>query len=506
MRSKKAAINASISVIYEILKIVSAFLIPRLILQSFGSDTNGITQSVSQFIGYVSLLTAGVGSVTTAALYLPLSQNNKNEVSSIVNATQSFLRKITRIFLIALVVFAVVFPFFIKEFDYFFTFSLVLILGIGTFANYYFGLAYRMVLEADQKQYVNIIIQAVLLIVQTITSVLLMNSGASIHVVQIVSALIFAINPIFIFFYVGKKYAINKKTDPNFKAIDQRWDAFGHQVADFVSNNTGLLLLTIFSNLKEVSVYSVYILVLNGIKMVIISIITGTTSAFGNMFAKKETEAIRRNLKLYEFVLHSLSIILYTSMAFLITSFIDIYTINIIDADYHRPLFGYLLAAIGFFHATRLPYESLAKAAGHFKQTRTGAIIEAVLNVVLSVSLIIPFGMNGVAIGALVATIYRTIQYGFYSSKKLIDRNLKVIAKRFLVSALNIIVIAAIVIFIPLKLPSTYFEWIVNGLIVTAVGITITIFFSLVFYYEDFINLIRIMKRTLSHKKLKINQ
>lgn len=500
MRSKKASINAITSIIYELIKIISAFLLPRLVLQSFGSNTNGINQAVSQFISYISLLTAGIGGVTTAALYKPIEEKNNEKISGIVNATEKFLRNVSKIFLVSLVLFAVLFPFFIVEFDYVFTFSLVLILGIGTFANYYFGLTYRMILNADQKHYIDTVIQIILTTIQTVVSVVLINNKASIHTVQLFSTLIFMINPIFIYVFVKKRYNINKLVEPDFEAIDQRWDTFAHQIANFVNNNIDLVLLTAFVNLKEVSVYTVYMLVFNGLKMTIYSLTTGIQAAFGNMFAKGEIYSVKRNVKLFEFFIHSISIILYSSMALLIISFVDLYTVNIIDANYHRPIFGYLLSSVGLFLALRIPYQAVTRAAGHFRQTRNGAILEAVLNIVLSISLVIPFGMNGLIIGTLAATVFRTIQYGIYSSKNLLNRSLMVMVKRYLISIFNIGIIVLIVHLIPLRTPDNYFHWIINGIIVSGIATLITILISLLFYYDDFKNtinfILRVFKRT----------
>lgn len=506
MRRKKAVINVTTSITFEIIKIISAFLLPRLILQSFGSNTNGINQAVTQFISYISLLTAGIGSVTTASLYKPIADNNINKISGIVNATEKFVRNISKIFILALVIFSLVFPFFIKEFNYLFTFSLVLILGIGTFANYYFGLTYRMILNADQKQYINTSLQIILTIIQTSVAIVLMKYNATIHAVQLSSAIIFMINPIFIYIFVKNKYKINKLVEPNFDAINQRWDAFSHQIANFVNNNTDLLLLTLFTNLKEVSVYSVYLLVVNGINLTINSVTIGIQSAFGNMFAKGESKSITKNFKLFEFFLHSISIVLYTSMALLIVSFVGLYTQNIFDANYHRPTFAYLISIVGFFVAVRIPYETLTKAAGRFKETRNGSILEAVLNIVLSISLVIPFGMNGLIIGTIIATIFRTVQYGVYVSKNLLNRSLTVIIKRYIVSVINISVIVLVVYYIPLQVVNSYFDWIVNGLIVTGIGTVITIIFSLIFFNEDFFNMLNFILRMLEGIKNSIKK
>src|SRR5690554_2606211 len=500
MRSKKAVLNVVISLLFELVTIISAFLLPRLVLNSFGSATNGITQAVSQFIGYISLIAAGVGSVTVASLYRPIANKDIGKVSSIIKATEIFMRKVSRIFIGGLIVFAIVFPIFvIEEFDYFFSLSLVIILGIGTFGNYYFGITYRMVLNADQKQYIFKIVKIIVLIIHTTVAVILINLGATIHIVKLASSLIFLINPVFVYIYVRKVYKLDKFAKPDFTAIKQRWDAFAHQIANFVNNNTDLIILIIFTNSREVSVYSVYYLIFNGIRALVLSMITGTTSAFGNMFAKGEIKTVEKNLKLYEFLLHSISVIIYTSMAILITSFIDLYVKGVTDVNYHRPLFGYIISAIGFFVAVRIPYQAVTNAAGHFKQTRNGAIVEVILNITISLVLVIPLGMIGLAIGTLSATIFRTIQYGLYSSRNIVKRSTWIIIRRYFISILNVVSILIVSFLLPQKIVNNYYDWIFNGLIITGVGVIITLIYSFIFYSQDLHNMkhfiLRVLKR-----------
>ena len=75
MRTKKAVINTMTSIMAEVVSIICGLILPRLILGAFGSSYNGITSSITQFLSCIVLLRAGVGSVTRAALYNPLSQN-----------------------------------------------------------------------------------------------------------------------------------------------------------------------------------------------------------------------------------------------------------------------------------------------------------------------------------------------------------------------------------------------------------------------------------------------
>ena len=94
----------------EIVTAICGLILPRLILSNFGTTYNGITQSISQFISCVALLKTGIGSVTRAALYKPLAANDSNGISEVVNATESFMKKIAFGFLGGVILFAIVYP------------------------------------------------------------------------------------------------------------------------------------------------------------------------------------------------------------------------------------------------------------------------------------------------------------------------------------------------------------------------------------------------------------
>ena len=83
--------NTFMSIVFEILTIICGFILPRYILLYFGSDTNGLVSSISQFLGFISLCELGMGAVVPASLYKPLAENNQNKISSIVVSAQRFI-------------------------------------------------------------------------------------------------------------------------------------------------------------------------------------------------------------------------------------------------------------------------------------------------------------------------------------------------------------------------------------------------------------------------------
>ncbi|MBQ7522820.1 MAG: sugar isomerase, partial [Clostridia bacterium] len=134
-RSKKAMYNGVAGIVYEICLIICGLILPRMILSAFGSRYNGITQSISQFLSFVTLFRAGVGAVTKAALYKPLANNDNLTISRIIRATEIFMRRVALLFVAGLAILAIVYPLLVnKEFELLFAATLVLIIGFSTFA------------------------------------------------------------------------------------------------------------------------------------------------------------------------------------------------------------------------------------------------------------------------------------------------------------------------------------------------------------------------------------
>ena len=97
----------------------------------------------------------------------------------------------------------------------------------------------------------------------------------------------------------------------------------------------------------------------------------------------KEDENLNVKFELYEILYDIIITIFYSCTLLLIVPFVSVYTQNINDTNYIRPLFGTLLVISEFIWAIRLPYSTITLAAGHFKETKVGAWIEAITNLLI---------------------------------------------------------------------------------------------------------------------------
>ncbi|MEK4537561.1 polysaccharide biosynthesis C-terminal domain-containing protein [Peribacillus sp. FSL K6-1552] len=504
MRSKKALLNISYSFLLQLVTIVSSFIIPIYIIGTFGSNVNGVIVSITQFLSYITLLESGVGGVVRAALYKPLANKDVIQISRIIKASEKFFKVIAYLFIGYILIIAFLFPSIVtSEFEGIYLTILVLIIGTSTFIQYYFGITYSVLLQADQSLYITSFFQIITLIVNTIITVVLINMGFGIHIVMLGSAAIFVLRPILLQIYVKRRYKLISNCEADSTSIQQRWDGLGHHIAFFLHRNTAVVVLTFFTNIREVSVYSVYYMVVVGIQKLVNTFTSGVEAMFGDMIAKGEKTALQRNFRLFEFVSYTATTVLFTSTALLILPFVQIYTDGITDADYYRPLFAYVLVAAEAIYCIRLPYHAVVLAAGHFKQTKKGAYTEAIINIVLSIILVNFMGILGAAIATFVAMIYRTVQYAVYLSKNILQRDIFVFIKRILVSLIAVLMTVLFIKLVPIIEINTYVDWVVYAISITIISLTINIFLSLIFYTEDIRRIMGLVKRFTTKKKNK---
>ena len=485
-RGKKAILNSLAGAAAQIVTMICGFILPRLILSSFGSAYNGITASVTQYLSVVALLRAGVGGATRASLYKSLAKKDTAQISATVRATEIFMRKVAVIFLGITLVFSMAYPYLVREeFEWGFTATLVLIISFSTFVQYFFGITYQILFQADQKQYISKLFEIISVILNTLIAVLLIRAGAGIHMVKLGSAVAFSITPIALNILAGKKYNLDRKAKPDFSSIGQRWDAFFHQVAAFIHSNTDITLLTLFTNTREISVYTVYYLVANGLKNVMNTLVTGVEAAFGNIMANGERETLLQDLNHYEMLLHVTGSFLFGTAAVLVTPFVMVYTRGITDVNYHRDLFGYLAISGELLFVLRSPYEALINAAGHFRQTKMYAFMEAGINIVLSVIMVQCYGLVGVAIGTVVAIAFRNAVYAVYVSRKIVYRNVSAFLKRFGVTFLTLGCVFCLPWVFPATEMDSYITWIVYAVKIASVAALITFILNYVFFRTE---------------------
>lgn len=485
MRKKSLALTTIFSLVYQIVVVICGIILPKLYMKYFGSEVNGLVTSITQFLGFITLLEAGVGNVVQSSLYRPLAQKDDKEISKIIISSNRFFRKIALILAIYVVGLMIFYPLLISnKYDWVFTATLILIISISSFVQYFFGISYQMLLNADQKGYVRLALQVVTLILNTAICGILMSLGFSIHIVKLSTAVIFILRPLGMNWYVKRHYHLNLTLKLEGEPIKQKWNGLAQHIANVVLINTDVTVLTLFSNLINVSIYSVYHNVVYGIQNLVTAFTSGLQALLGDMYAKKERELLSSTFERFEWLIHVLIEIAFGCTLVLIVPFVKVYTSDITDANYINTPFAILITLAQASYCLRLPYNIMVMAAGHYKQTQTSAIIEAIINVVVSVAFVFRLGIIGVAVGTVVAMTYRSTYLAWYLSKNILMRNLFFYYKHIFVDALAFLLIYTTCSTIPNDIV-TYLEWFKLAVKYGIISIAIIAIVNSIFFFRE---------------------
>lgn len=485
MRSKRLFANTIFALLFQIIVVVSGFIVPRLYLAAYGSEVNGLLRSIAQFISIISFMDMGVGAVVQSAFYKPLADHDINGINEIASSATKFFERLGKILLVYIGALMIIYPLLAKtQFTYGYVASMVLVIGTESFAQYYFGMVDMLLLLADQKGYVYYNIQSLSIIFNVVTVAVIIHLGADIRTVRFLAMLLFLFRPIILRLYINKHYSINRRTSYNEEPIKQKWNGFAQHLANVVLNSTDVVILTLFSTLESVSVYSVYYMVVYGVKQLFAITSNGVQSLWGDMWAKREEELLRKSFELIEWVFHSAVVFTYGCTCSLIVPFVIIYTKDINDADYIVPVFAILISLAHGVHCLRLPYHILIKAAGQYKETQNNYIWSALINIVISVVSVRFIGLSGVAIGTLVAMFYQTVWMADYDHKHILHLEMKGFWKLLIQDVFILLLGIMITKNIPFE-QQTIWGWIVYAIVISVIWVLIILIINVILHYSE---------------------
>ena len=499
-RKKKLLLNTCAGILKQVITVVCGFILPRFMLLYYGSSVNGLVSSISNFLSFIYFLDMGVGSVIQANLYKPLVDQDHEKISMLIKASERFFRKLAYIFSAYILVLCFVLPKLVDtRFDWWYTASLVLIISVSTLGQYLLGNTYLILLNADQRAYVYLTLQIGTIVLNTVLSIILMKMGASIHAVKLMTAIVYILRPIGQALYVKKHYKIDRSVKLVGEPIKQKWNGFSQHFAAVVCQNIDVAVLTVFSTLENVSIYSVYYNVTSGVDQILLTAATGLEPLFGNMIARGEKSELDKTFNCVEWLVHTLVCIVFFIAAFTIVPFVTVYTKGVTDANYRVPLFGFLLVIAYAAQCMRIPYQKVVKAAGHFKQTQNGAYISAGLNIVITIALVFKYGLIGAALGTFVAMMYHTCYFVWYLRKSILERP----AKYFIGYILTDLVIFGASYAIARVFTTdceNYLDWIIlaikSGMVVLAVSAVV----NLVFYRKPISDIMGMLRGRNKHE------
>ena len=417
--------NLISSLVYQAVLISVSFLLPKLYIENFGSEINGVLNTIKQIFTYLCLLESGVGLATTQALYKRIGEKDYKNASAVLSATNSYYIKTGIVYTLIVLVIAFVYSFLIDTpISSAVLFSLIILNALPSLFSYFVQAKYRILMEVDGRKYVLNNAETVLQLASNIGKMLVLILTESLILIQLVYCLISLIQLTFLYFYAKKRYTwLNLKEKPDYTAISQKNSVLVHQLSGMVFNNTDVLLISFLCDFASVSVYSIYNLFFYQVQNFITSIISSFTFAFGQMF---NTDRARFNkmFNMYETFYIMGTFTIYTLMAVFLLPLIQIYTSKATDANYTSVPLLLLFVIMSLTAAAKLPVNGIIEYSGDFSKTRHHAIVEMIINLSISVVAIRFYGICGALAGTIAALLYRGIVTIHYSNKRILKRSI----------------------------------------------------------------------------------
>ena len=147
--------NLISSLVYQVVLISLSFLIPRLYLENFGSEVNGVLSTIKQIFIYMFLLEAGVGLATTQALYKRIGESDFKSANEVLSATNIYYKRTGIIYLAIILVIAVVYAYVIPtSIDNNVVFLIIILTALPALFSYFVQAKYRILMEVDGRKYV----------------------------------------------------------------------------------------------------------------------------------------------------------------------------------------------------------------------------------------------------------------------------------------------------------------------------------------------------------------
>ena len=474
--------NTIASGVNQVLNVIYGLIVPQMIILYYGSSINGLTNSISNFLSIIAICDCGVSTVIQSALYEPLAKNKANEINSIISESTRFFKVILWILIVYNLLLVLVYPLVVNnDFDYLYTASLIGAIGVSSFSQYYFGIVDNILLQADQKAYISEVIQGISLVLIIIVSVVEIKLGLSIQIVKLTTSLIFLLRPLLLRLYVNNHYALDRDFHYDHNPIDQKWNGLAQHIATIVLNNTPVIVLTFLATLQDVSIYTVYAMIVLGVKALFLSLTNGIRPYIGELWAKQKLDELNHVFDWSEWVIHSTTVIIFGSVALLIVPFVKVYTLDVHDANYIVPLFAAFFTLAHAFHSLRLPYNIMILACNHYKQVQNNYIIAAIINIVVSIVGVLLWGVIGVAIGAFISLAYQTIWMAKYCSVNFIKRPMWFFVKQSIVDILVTSITVALSLFVKFS-HLTYLSWLVYAIEILVLFILVSLLVNVWLY------------------------
>lgn len=407
-RAKLASANIVFGLIENVVNTILGFISRAIFIQVLGAEILGIEAVFTNLIQMLSLAELGITSVMNFSYYEPLAKGDTKKLRGLV----SFYKKLyLGIAFVVLVIGLALIPFLpnIVNVDQSLSnITLFYVLFVGDSVISYLFVYRTTILRADQKTYLITRYEIITNIVRTIGQIialLVTGSYVAYLLIKICSTLLWN--------YLSARKA--KKLYPELFSKKEKLDTaekkkiftvlksgFIYKVSIVFLNSTTNVILSVLVSTIIVGYLSNYNLVVVAVVQISAIIFTNLTASIGNLVVLENEQSRLNVFKSMITVGSWLTVVFVGCTAVLCNGFIALW----LGEDLLLPLHTELLR-MGwmFLECIMQPIFAYREAVGLYQKTRYIMLAAAGLNIILSITLGMLFGLDGILCAAILSRL-----------------------------------------------------------------------------------------------------
>lgn len=409
-RTKQSIKNSMFGILSYFIITLLSFFSRRIFADVLGSEYLGLNSLFTNLVSMLALADSGLWMATIFFLFDPLAKGDNKRVKMLLN----YSKKLYRIISCIILLFGFIIIIFIDRLangsipinEVRFYFSLYVLSSALSYLLYY----KKALLYADQKNYyVTIIYTICKLISITLQIVILLEYHSYLIFILLYLSAIVAEN-IICAAIVNRQYPYIKEKDVHTidditkKDIIIRMKAlFVNNISGFIVNSTENLIISSFLGLKTVGIYSGYILLISTLRAIYSQFFGAFTTSFGNLATTEAQDRMHAIFKISQFFAFVFATVTLTCFLCVVQPFIAFW----LGKDYLLTVSTVGLIAINTYVTfMQIPAVSVQNATGLHMKDQYIMIAQAVINLIMAVSFVDIWGLNGVIVAVLLSNIF----------------------------------------------------------------------------------------------------
>ena len=489
-RTKNALKMSVVGGVTNIVKILLGFGYRTLFVFMFSATYLGINGLFSNVLQILSLAELGISTAIVYRFYEPISRDDVHYVGMLMN----FFGRVYRVIAISILCIGLCFlpfiPSLVNSSDSLpsdINIYVVYILFLGnTVASYLFS--YKMtILSADQKNYITSIIDLIQVVVRYAVQIIALyqtrDYTMTLFIGIVATLLLNFVCSLWTEYQYKKVFAVKEmlsKEDRKQIYSDTKACMY-HKVGGTVLSSTDNIILTKMVSLGMTGIYSNYSMLLTYVQQLINQILGNFAASVGNAIQTMSSDDYYKLFKKINFAGLWVASIVSVGVYGVIDDFICVWLGDKYVLDSVTTV---IIVVQLYLTLTRVTSGAFTNAAGLFVKDRIRPLIEATLNLVISIILTYHLGIAGVFLGTIMSmalTVCWREPYLLYkySFKRSVFDYWKVYFEFFVLTSLAGVVIALVRPFLNIN---SLVEVIIEGIVIE---ICINLIFLVIFKHRE---------------------